>query len=782
MKHVLALIVVAITGTGLEAAPFSAADARATVDRYCVACHNDRAKVGGLSLAGVDLIDVSSSAEILEKVVLKLRAKSMPPAGSPRPDPEAYGQLYSWLQAELDRSAAAHPNAGRTEALHRLNRAEYRNAIRDLLGIEGLNVEAMLPTDDASYGFDNIAGALAMSPTHVERYQVAARKISHIAVGDLSLVPDGENRILPLDLSQDHRLESLGFGTRGGITLRRYFPVDAEYVLQFQTVAGFGNTVYEGNFIEVALDGERVYYSKVDQVEAFGTNDDDASTKYEVRLPIKAGPHSMTVTFLETTRASVEDLLHPYQRPPTFSSTKHARLGGYAGPYVSQFSYIGPLNPVGAADSPSRRRIFICVPSAPAEQAPCARRIISALARRAFRRPVTADDTDVLFASYMRGRAAGGFEAGIRVAVEHVLSSPDFLFRIVREPAGAASNAPYAIDDLALASRLSFFLWSSIPDEELLALAAAGRLRAPAVFDRQVQRMLRDRRAQALVDNFAGQWLRLRNVSGVVPNTLMFQDFDENLRVAFRRETELFFGSIVQEDRSVLDLIGADYTFVNERLARHYGIPGVYGTEFQRVTVTNGQRGGLLGQGSVLVATSHSNRTSPVVRGKWILENLLASPPPPPPANIPPLENTPSKGTLRQRMEQHRANPVCASCHKPMDPLGFALENFDAVGAWRTHENALPVDARGSLPDGTAFDGVAGLKRALLSQPDAFLHALTGQLMTYALGRGLEWYDAPAVREVVRNSAKQQYRFSSIVLGVVNSTPFRMRQAQGRSR
>jgi mono/diheme cytochrome c family protein len=766
------------------AAGLSSAEARATVDKYCVTCHNDRLKTAGLSLATVDLQNPEANAPTLERIVERLRASTMPPVGLPRPDRATYDQLREWLQTELDRSAVAHPNAGRTEGMHRLNRFEYQDVIRDLLAIEGLDIEKILPTDDASYGFDNIAGVLAISPTHVQRYLNAARKISRLAVGDVSTAPNGESQIVPLDLSQDNRLESLPFGTRGGLSIRRYFPVDGEYLIKFQTVTGFGASAKEANYVEVSVDGARAFYEKVEQKQGglIGVgSEEDMSTAYDLRLPIKAGARTIAVTFLQTTLAEPDEMLQPYLRPPSYSTFRTSRIGGYSGPYVSQFSYAGPLNATGSGDSPSRKRIFICSPSAASEETACARRILAALARRAYRRPVSDAEVDGLLEFYTEGRSSGGFDKGIRVGLEQILSSPDFLFRIVRESSNVKPDTPYAISDLELASRLSFFLWSSIPDDELLDVAAAGRLHQPAVLDRQVRRMLKDPKASALVESFAAQWLRLRSLKTALPDTRIFPNFDENLRLAFRRETELFVESIFREDRSVLDLIGANYTFVNERLARHYGIPNVYGSQFRRVTVTDGTRGGLLGQGSILLATAQPNRTSPVSRGKWILESLLAAPPPAPPANVPSLDQTPLTGTLRQRMEQHRKNPVCASCHRIMDPLGFALENFDAVGAWRSHDNAMPVDAQGSMPDGTKFDGVTGLRQALLARPEIFTNAFVEKLMTYALGRGIEWYDAPAIRGIVRDAGKSNYQFSSIVLGIVNSVPFRMRQAEANA-
>ena len=754
----------------------TAATARAALDRYCVTCHNDRMKTAGLSLAGVDLADAGRHASELERAVRKLGGAAMPPAGSPRPDSATYAALTRFLERQLDAAAARRPNAGRTEAMHRLNRVEYQNAIRDLLAVEAMDIERMLPADDASYGFDNIAGILAMSPTHLERYLTAARKISRAAVGDVTIPPYGETVMIPLDFGQDDRLERGAPGTRGGAIVTRYFPVDAEYLIKFQTVTGYGISEEEDNFVEVTVDGERLFYAEVPQPRARG-NDDEASTNFEVRVPIRGGLRTVGITLLETTVAQAEDYLQPYLRPPGVSVFKHARLGGYAGPHVSLLSFTGPINPTAPGDTPSRKKIFVCSPATPADEEPCARRILGRLARRAYRRPVTGTEVSTLLTFFREGRTGGSFDKGIRVALQRILTSPDFLFRVVQEPQGARPDTPYRISDLDLASRLSFFLWSSIPDDTLLRLAEANRLHEPAVLRQQVLRMLADPKGAALVRNFGGQWLRLRNVQAVLRDTRLFPDFDENLRVAFTRETELFLDSVIRENRSALDLIRADYSFLNERLARHYGVEGVYGSHFRRVTFTDGRRGGLLGQGSILTATSQPNRTSPVVRGKWILENLLGAPPPSPPANVPALDETPVTGTLRQRMEAHRKNPVCASCHKMMDPLGFALENFDAVGAWRTHEGAVPVDAEGGTPDGRVFQGAAGLKEALLTRPDVFVTALTEKLLIYALGRGMESYDAPAIRTIVREAAPSGYAMRNLILGIVNSRPFLMRQA-----
>ena len=775
--------VMSVASAHLEAGqqPSEAADARAILDQYCVTCHSDRLETGGLSLETVDLTNASASAERLEKVIRKLRLGAMPPVGMPRPDEATYTGLAAWLETELDRAAAAHPDAGRTETLHRLNRAEYENVIRDLLHIEGLDFSVMLPTDDASYGFDNIAGILGMSPTHLERYMSAARNISRMAVGDVTMPPSGETHMIPPDLSQDDRLEHLPLGTRGGTLLRRYFPVDAEYVFRFQAHTGTGISEEEPNYIELTVDGERVFFEEMAQkpVAHTGSGQDVvASTDWEVRTPIKAGLREIAVTFVQTTSAQAEDFLRPYLRPPGISAFRLTRMGGYSGPYVAQVSYTGPFNVTGGGDTPSRQRIFVCRPANPAEELPCARQILSTLTRRAYRRPVTEADLAPLLGFYEAGREPAGFDQGIQLALERLLASPEFLFRIERDPQEVAPNTAYRVSSLELASRLSFFLWSSIPDDELLEVASRGALQDPAVLAHQVRRMLADPRAEALVTNFAGQWLRLRNVPGTNPNTRLFMDFDETLRRAFRRETELFFGSIMREDRSVLDLLDADYTFVNERLARHYGIPHVYGSRFRRVTLISENRRGLLGHGSILTVTSQANRTSPVVRGKFILDNLLGAPPPPPPPNVPALEDTQLSGTLRQRMEQHRTNVVCAACHKVIDPMGFPLENFDAVGAWRTEDAGAPVDAGGSMPDGSTFEGMAGLRTVLRGRASGlFVTILTERLLTYALGRGVEYYDAPALRAITGDAARTQHRFSSLILGIVNSVPFQMRQS-----
>ena len=761
----------------------SADDARAILDRYCVGCHSDRLQAAGLTLQSVDLASPAAHAETLEKAIVKLRLGSMPPAGRPRPEPAVYSSLAGWLETEIDREAVARPDPGRTESLHRLNRTEYANVIRDLLDLEGLNFATLLPSDDRSYGFDNVAGALGMTPTHLERYLDAARQISRIAVGDTSLPPGGETFILPPDLSQDDRFEQLPFGTRGGTLVRSYFPADGDYIIRFQAFTGVGLSEEEPNFIELSVDGERVFFEEMAQTpirKTISGADIQSNTDWEIRVPINAGLRDVAVTFVKTTSGQLEDLLQPFLRPPGISSFRLTRMGGYSGPYIGQLSFTGPFDVTSPGDTPSRRRIFTCRPSGPADpgEEQCARSILSSLARRAYRRPMTDADLDLLLGFYRAGRRDGGFERGIQVALERLLASPDFLFRVVEDPRDSAPGAVYEITDLELASRLSFFLWSSIPDDELLEVASRGELQDEAVLVEQTRRMLADPRSASLITNFAGQWLRLRNLPGIDRDAHLFPDFDDNLRRAMRRETELLLETIAREDRSMLELLAADYTFVNERLARHYGIPNVAGSHFRRVPVTDPNRRGILGHASILTVTSQSNRTSPVTRGKWILENLLGAPPPAPPDEVPGLEETRLEGTLRERMVQHRRNPVCAACHQAMDPLGFSLENFSPLGEWRTVDAGFPVDAGGAMPDGiTTFEGVSGLRRALLDKSDVFISTLTEKLLIYALGRGIEYYDKPTVRDIGRQAARHDYRFSALIEGIVTSAPFRMRTA-----
>ncbi len=738
---------------------------RAVLDRYCVTCHNERLLTGGLALDAANVDDVSEDPAVWEKVVRKLRIGLMPPSPRPRPDADTYASLVSYFETALDRAAAANPNPGRP-AVHRLNRAEYTNAIRDLLALE-VDGRSLLPADESGYGFDNSGDVLSISPGLLERYLLAAAKISRRAVGDPTLRPaTAIYKTSPL-LSQVGRVsEDLPFGSRGGIAVRHHFPLDAEYVVKI-ALRGRARGPHQ---LAVRLDRARVRLFDLSEREPL-----------EVRLPVKAGTRLVGVSFVE----ALEQSLPVDGRPPPPPITSFAFTLYPNAPAVESVGIVGPYDGQVPEDTPSRRAIFVCYPAATQDEQPCAEEILATLTRRAYRRPVTDADIRLLLASYEHGRReGGGFEDGIRWAVEAMLVSPKFLFRIEHDPANVAPGTPYRISDLELASRLSFFLWSSIPDDDLVDLAAREELSDPAVLEQQVRRMLDDPRSSALVENFAGQWLYLRNLRSVAPDTTRFPEFDDNLRQALRRETELFFGSQLREDRSVHDLLRADYTFVNERLARHYGIPNVYGNHFRRVTYRDDRRAGLLGHGSILTVTSYPHRTSPVVRGKWLLENLLGAPPPPPPPIVPDLpedEGGEKPATMRERMAQHRANPVCASCHANIDPLGFALENFDAVGRWRAHDGPAdtPIDASGALPDGAAFDGPASFRDALLREPwgNEFVRTVTEKLLTYALGRGVEYYDAPVVRRIIREAAPGGYRWSSLILGIVESTPFQMRSS-----
>ena len=775
----------------------SATPQRALLDRYCVTCHNQRLRTADLTLDVMDVSDVGAHPEIWEKVVGKMRAGAMPPVSRPRPDAATYETFTAWLETELDGAAAAHPDPGRTDTFHRLNRSEYHNVIRDLLALE-VDVAALLPADDGSYGFDNIAGVLGMSPSLLERYLSAAKKISRLAVGRPVPSPTAETFRLATDLTQDVRLDGLPFGTRGGTWIDHTFPEDAEYTFRVRLgrdASGTLKTFDTPHQLEVSLDGELLQTFVIGEPRPEGVDRRSpeyqeyiqrqraADEAWEVRVPVRAGPHTVQVTFHQKTSAYAETLRQPFLRPYTSITGGDTRDQ----PYVGSVTIAGPFEASGARpvdETPSRRRILVCRPTAgdTEDEARCARQIFSTLARRAYHRPVTERDLGVLLDFYDNGHADGGFEAGIELGLRRLLASPEFLFRIERDPAGVEPGAPYRISDLELASRLSFFLWSSVPDDELLDAAIDGTLHQPEVLEAQTRRMLAHARADALVENFAGQWLYLRNVPALTPDEDLFPDFGAALREAFQQETELFFESILREDRGVLEFLTADYTFVNERLARHYGIPNIYGSHFRRITLVDDTRRGLLGHGSILTATAYPTRTSSVLRGKWVLENLLGTPPPLPPPDVPALEETTGAGktlSMREAMEQHRANPVCASCHRLMDPPGFALEQFDAVGRFRTRsESNMPIDASGVLPDGTAFEGAAGLREALLRRPDLFITTLTEKLLTYALGRGVEYYDAPAIRAITRAAAPDGHRFSSLILGVIKSPPFQMRRAQ----
>ena len=755
----------AVQARGQEAAPppASGPSARAVIDQYCVGCHNQRARTGGLALDIADVTRPSLAPDVWEKVVRRVGTRSMPPHGSPRPDEAAYGRLTSWLEGELDRAAAAKPTAGRWP-IRRLNRTEYANAIRDLLDLH-IDPAVLLPPDDAAFGFDNNADLLGVSPALIERYVAAADRVSALAVG-AAAAPGSQTYRVRQDRSQDQHIAGLPVGTVGGVAVAHLFPVSGEYRFSlelFRTNLEAIRGLEHPHEIEISVDGQRVFHDTIggsrDQAGAGAVTDrmDAIDKRLQVQIPVAAGRHVVGAAFVRkigggTTR------LRPFLRSSagTYDSTGR--------PHLETLTIAGPFNPSGPGETPSRRRVFQCSPASQRDEEPCAERILSALARRAFRRAPTRDDLDRVMEFYRAGRGKGTFESGIQMALRRILASPEFAFRVE----GSSPD---------LASRLSFFLWSSIPDAALID-ANGKELRTADGLQRQVARMLDDARAEALVQNFFGQWLHVRNLGTITPNHDEFPDFDDTLRDAFRREIELFAGSIVREDRSVLELLTADHTFVNERLAKHYGIPHVYGSHFRRVTLTEDARRGLLGKGSLLMVTSHADRTAPVLRGKWILENLMGTPPPPPPANFALAEQEPgvTPRTIRERMERHRASPACAGCHRVMDPLGFALENFDAVGAWRLLENRRPVDASGELTDGSKVDGVVALRRALVSRPDVFYRTFAEKLLTYAIGRGLDARDMPAVRGIVRTAAQRGYRFSAFVAGVVNSAPFQARR------
>ena len=766
------------------AAPPAAQNFRPVLDRYCVTCHNQRVKTAGLALDTMDLSNVAPSAEAWEKVVRKLRSGTMPPADRPRPDAATYDALASALETALDRAEAAHPDPG-GPLLHRLNRAEYANAIRDLLALD-VDAAALLPPDDATSGFDNIADVLGVSPALMERYLSAADQVSALAVGDPAIGPSAHTYHVRADASQSDHVDGLPLGTRGGLLVRPTLPLDGEYVIRvklLQTNLGSIRGLEYPQQLEIAVDGARVHLVPMGGPADFAILPENATeiaeaidARMTVRVPAKAGPRDIAITFLQKTPAQGGYRTQAFLRS-NVDSTDHTGV-----PHIESVTITGPFGATASGDTPSRRRIFVCRPGSQedsrVDETACATRIISTLARRAYRRPVTAADMTRLMALYQAGRQERSFEGGVEFALRGMLASAKFVFRAERDPSHLPPGTVYRISDLELASRLSFFLWSSIPDDELLDLASQGRLADPSVLEQQVRRMLADAKSEALVTNFAGQWLYLRNLKSTAPDQHEFPDFDDNLRQAFQRETELFFGSVMREDRNVVDLLTADYTFVNERLARHYGIPRVYGSQFRRVTVADEARKGLLGKGSILLVTSHASRTSPVVRGKWILDNLLGTPPPPPPPNVPALDEQPNPSrpqSVRERLEDHRANPACAGCHKLMDPLGFALENFDAVGAWRTDDAGAPIDASGQLSDGTKVDGVVTLRQAIVKHPEMFVGTLTEKLLTYALGRGLSYHDNSVVRAIVRDAAAHQYRFSSLILGVVRSAPFQLR-------
>jgi len=766
---------------GLRLSAQQVSPQHALINQYCVTCHNERAKTAGLMLDKVDIDHAGEHAEVWEKVVRKLRGGMMPPQGVPRPEQAKIDGLITWLQASLDRAQAEHPDPGRAP-LHRLNRTEYANAIRDLLGLK-VDVSALLPADDESNGFDNIAEVLRVSPSLLEAYLSASREVSSLAVGDPKTGPISNSFQVPPDLAQSQHIEGLPLGTRGGILIHHNFPLDADYefnVFLLRNIVGYLTGMEFPHQIEISIDGARVFIAPVggeEDLKLVDTNlalaGDTLDARLRTKVHVKAGPHNIAVAFLRRDSAESDEPLEPFTRDLDLQN-----MNGI--PLIDHVQVTGPFNATGVGDTPSRRRIFVCTPASAKDEVPCAKNILSTLARRAYRRPITDGDIETLLSFYQAGRNQGSFDGGIENALRLILASPKFLFRSEADPARVAAGSVYHVSDLELASRLSFFVWSSIPDDELLKVAEQGKLQDPVVLDRQVRRMLADPKAEALVSNFAEQWLFLRNVQSVAPDEATFPNFDDNLRQSFRRETELFFESIVREDRDVMDLLTANYTFVNERLAKHYGIPNVYGRQFRRVTLANDARRGLLGQGSILSVTSVPTRTSPVIRGKWILENLMGTPPPAPPPNVPALKDQAQGGkilSVRQLLEEHRKNAPCSTCHAVMDPLGFALENFNGVGEYRTKDASGPIDASGQLADGTKIAGVVGLREALLKHPEYVVGTLTEKMLTYALGRPLEYYDMPVVRGIVQSAAGSEYRFSALITGIVKSEPFAMKKA-----
>jgi len=784
--------------TGAVAAP--ASSHRQVLDRYCVTCHNERLKTAGLRLDRIDVANPGADAEVWEKVLRKVHTGSMPPPNTPQLSQDARRGLLTWLETSMDAAAAAKPNPGRTETLRRLNRTEYQNAVRDLLGLV-IDGASLLPSDESGHGFDNVTVG-DLPPTLLDRYISAAQKISRLAIGSTQSSLLADTIRLPADLTQEEHVPGLPIGTRGGVSVSYTFAQDGEYDIQLWLARDLNGNVSglrepRPHELILLVDREPVANFRIQRPE---DRDDTLLDKdLKARVTVLAGPHDIGVTFVKDGSALVETARQPLQS--RFNDRRHPRTG----PAINQVSVAGPYAAKGADNTPSRRRLFVCQPGeqrsgaargvgapqaerrAGAEGPPalredsCAKTILTTLMRRAYRRPISKAEVEGPMTFYREGRAAGGFDSGIGRALSAVLINPEFLFRVETEPKNVAAGGAYRISDIELASRLSFFLWSSIPDDELLDVAIRGKLSRPEELEKQTRRMLADRRSLNLATNFAGQWLRLRNLEAVTPNARLFPDFDDNLRQAFRQETELFLDSVLREDRSVRDLIKADYTFLNERLAKHYGIPNVYGSRFRRVTLApDSKRGGLLRHGSVLSVTSYATRTSPVIRGVYVLENIFGAPPPPPIPNVPALDESTVSANLpmRERLAAHRSNAICASCHRTIDPVGFSLENFNAVGQWRDYEGeGEPIDVSGALPGGGEFRGVAGLEDALLSRPEMFASALTEKLLTFALGRGVEYYDAPAVRKIVRDTAKNGYPLSSIILGIVKSTPFQMRRA-----
>jgi hypothetical protein len=759
-------------------APFDQPTVWRTWKIYCDTCHFGPKARAKLNLENLDLANLDEQGAVWEKLLRKLRSREMPPPGMPRPDEATYQALIKAIENERDRVAQVRPNPGHP-TLHRLNRTEYANAIRDLLAVD-VDVSELLPADDTGYGFDNIGDVLQVSPLQMERYLAAAGKISRLAVGDTNIPVAYQTYPISHGLNQVDRMsESMPLGSRGGTAVEHRFPVDGQYEISVALMRGKADEFLgmgSDRTIDLRLDNQRLALFPVPAGKGgavFGTgNDPDAN--FKVKVPVTAGPHALVATFLKDTVVA-EDIV-PLNRGRGSNGNDKDYFEG-----VGSISVVGPYDVQGPGDTESRKLIFVCHPAAAAEEQACAEKIIANIAHRAFRRPVGADDLQPIFAVYQQRAKTAGFEAGIRLALQAVLVQPDFIFRVELDPQGMARGTAHRVSDIELASRLSFFLWSSMPDDELLAAGESGKLSDPSILEAQVRRMLADERSQALVKNFVGQWLFLRNIPRVQPDSVAFPNFDDNLREALETETELVVGSTLREDRSVADLLNTNYTFVNQRLAEHYGMKGIYGNQFRKVAITDPNRQGLLGQASIMTVTSYPDRTAPTIRGKWVLEQLLGTPPPPPPPNVPALKDdgTAKTLTMRQRMEEHRASPQCAVCHRLMDPIGFALENYDGIGRWRTaagEEGTGAIDASGVLPDGTEFNGPTGLRDILVGRRDMFVETFTERLMTYALGRGLEEYDAPIVRRIVREASADDQKWSSIILGIVKSSPFQMRR------
>jgi len=782
-------LIVAVSTTASSRATAAAAQApaaqssapiapRALLDTYCVTCHNQRTKTAGLMFDTMDLAKLPEHGDVWEKTVRKLRGGMMPPPGVRRPDQASVDSMVSWLERSLDEAAAAHPNPGRV-ALHRLNRAEYAAAIEDLLGIK-IDPAALLPKDDEAEGFDNVASVLTVSPSFLDQYISAARVVSARAVGNPAARPGSQTYRPTRGSDQSLRVDGLPLGTRGGLLVEHLFPADGDYKFNIpnMAIAGYVRGMEYKHTLIVTIDGVKVFQNTIggeDDIKAIDQQQAPAVAAINSRfldIPVKvtAGPHKVGVTFVARTFAEPDEVLHSFR--PSAGEDRIPRIGS--------LEIQGPFNPTGVSQTPSRARVFVCQPKSASDELPCAKTILSALARKAYRRPITNADLDAPIQFYSAARALGDFDTAIRDALPTILASPKFLYRAERSPAGLAPGSIHAIGDVELASRLSFFLIGRAPDDELLTAAERGTLTTPTVLEAQVRRLLADPRSESLVTSFAFQWLKMRALEEIDPDPIIFPNFDDSLRAAFRREMELFVDSILREDRPVLELLTANHTFVNERLALHYGIPDVRGDRFRRVTLTDANRWGLLGKGAVLLTTSYANRTAPVLRGAWILENLLGTPPSPPPPDVEAFQENKDgekQRSVREIMEQHRAKPSCNACHGVMDPLGFSLENFDAIGEWRAEDRyaGTAIDASGKLVDGTAVNSPADLRVALTRRPEQFVQTLTERLMTYALGRTVDYYDMPAVRKIVREAARDQYRFSSIVMGIVRSDAFRMR-------